>query len=244
MITNDESHTGNSIQGVPFMHNVLRRFTLIELLVVITIIAILASIMMPALINAREMAKRTACMSNHRQTALAINMYYDDNDTQSTLGADDHYTTSDGFIWGVTLRRDHTLEVIHLGKLLRDGYIGNGEILYCPGTSSNAKRYGQADSASEFFTRPDRRQWISLYYRRVRNTSTYHHGSYQYVTQQLNARYQRAIFACLSTKYWGGIYAHNNRGLNVTFWDGHTTYIRGATKYNYEYDWKTMENNQ
>jgi prepilin-type N-terminal cleavage/methylation domain-containing protein/prepilin-type processing-associated H-X9-DG protein len=50
-------------------------FTLIELLVVIAIIALLLSILMPALNSVKELGKRAVCMSNIRQLSLA-NMTY------------------------------------------------------------------------------------------------------------------------------------------------------------------------
>jgi len=52
-----------------------RGFTLIELLVVIAIIALLVSILMPALAKAREAARRIVCATQSRDVGLAIALY-------------------------------------------------------------------------------------------------------------------------------------------------------------------------
>ncbi|MBI4326801.1 MAG: prepilin-type N-terminal cleavage/methylation domain-containing protein [Chloroflexi bacterium] len=54
-------------------------FTLIELLIVIAIIAILASLLLPALSRAKLKATGAACLNNQKQLLLASLMYADDN---------------------------------------------------------------------------------------------------------------------------------------------------------------------
>ena len=66
-------------------------FTLIELLVVIAIIAILMSILMPALCRAREQGKRAVCLSNLKNLTLAWMMYADDNDDKLLNGDSEEY---------------------------------------------------------------------------------------------------------------------------------------------------------
>src|SRR4029450_207389 len=55
-----------------------RGFTLVELLVVIAIIGILASLLLPAVSNAKRSAQSAACKSNLRQFGVAVNLFITD----------------------------------------------------------------------------------------------------------------------------------------------------------------------
>ncbi len=53
-----------------------KRFTILELLLVISVIVILASLLMPALRNAKEKAKQSFCAGNLKQLNVAFTLYY------------------------------------------------------------------------------------------------------------------------------------------------------------------------
>ncbi len=140
-------------------------FTLIELLVVISIIALLVSILLPALNQAREMAKRVVCTSNLRQTGLGI-FYYVDNNKELLPSAPKgqlHYIA-------YVMTDPQITRVLQLGHLHEQGLIDNPRLFYCPSCK---------DCFYEDYTNPT--QWGTLPQAINRDTFGTQYSDHEYV---------------------------------------------------------------
>jgi prepilin-type N-terminal cleavage/methylation domain-containing protein len=85
-----------------------RAFTLVELLVVIGIIAVMVAILLPAVMNAREHARRVRCAANLHNIAAAVRVYAEESRGRLPV----HATGYIPFLWLVpTETRDALLKV-------------------------------------------------------------------------------------------------------------------------------------
>ena len=95
-------------------------FTLVELLVVIAVVAILASLLLPALVGAKERAKRVACKNAIRQFAIAVHTYGNDHEDQVLSGASNKPDD------------DHLPVISNATSNSLVEYCGNLRIIHCP----------------------------------------------------------------------------------------------------------------
>lgn len=138
-------------------------FTLVELLVVIAILSLLIAILLPVLNQAKQNARRAACIGNLRQVGMAIHMYAEDFDDTIPYGPAGRPVTGSNF-YTVTGNVTSLLSLedgapVGLGLLLETYLAHQPTVLFCPGADqpSEAKeqlaRVGQAQSQCDYYYR-------------------------------------------------------------------------------------------
>ncbi len=125
------------------------RFTLIELLIVVAIIAILASMLLPALTQARAAAQKTMCLANEKQMHLAASLYAEDHEE-----------------WFPNNRRFKVLWQVHMAPYLG---INRYDDMYASGTLTTNEIHVSAKNSperySDIFRCPTTYSWArGLYY--------------------------------------------------------------------------------
>lgn len=150
-------------------------FTLIELLVVIAIIALLLSIVIPALNRAKTYAQRIVCGNNLRQQALGLTLYAEQNDYRLP------WTAAGYWLWDVSFWSTEQIQEFA-------GFKERGTF-FCPGNrdaNPDDARYWQFSRLTGTYTEPQPIQDESTLPKNQKMYTFYRVLPYVYLIQKYN----------------------------------------------------------
>ena len=208
-------------------HSSKSGFTLIELLVVIAIIALLVSLLMPSLNQAKELAKRTVCAANLRNIGAAVFSYA--NDSNGSIPP--QWSHDDAARYPINTARAYwegswpvkggKRASFNLAPLEFDGYVPTAEMFYCP--SQRDWRF-QWESWRDEWALPHAErlaQAVYIYVGYMHNP--YHNGGVIRYTKLSEYPLDRAM--CLDLLCYQDAVAHKDApGWTMLYGDGHVEF--------------------
>ncbi len=221
--------------SIRLMHK--RAFTLIELLVVVSIIAVLMSILVPALARAREQGKNVYCLNNLRQMTIMAAIYTQDYNGYYPIA---YYTTSTpsqaiDYCW------DFTIVNTLVSTTVEPGILWQGEIIekiqQCPsfkgssntpndpytGYNYNISYIGHGQF--EFIPTPAKANQVT----RPANCALFGDGQWSDGANKfMRAPFRNPGDQTFNDRYAGtqGYRHHGNRNTNVAWCDGHISSLK------------------